>query len=204
MFWICPLFPLPNVLTWTDAVTFPAHDPLLDIFWSAWFPPERGGVKGAAASQEGSSQSPPLTHLLSGPPSRPRPIHLCLCSPRALENGTQSTQNQSRTLQLVWMNMSSGAGQASAKTPASRWSENNRRRWSSLIFDMKTVIYSSDCQNMLVTVQLLVHIIFKCEKQKTAISTTPFWVLFLCRLVPWLWEGHAAACVPAPASAAVD
>lgn len=64
------------------------------------------------------------------------------------------------------MNMNSGAGQASAKTPASRWSENNRRRWSSLIFDMKTVLYSSDCQKMLITVQLLVHIIFKCKKKK--------------------------------------
>lgn len=51
--------------------------------------------------------------------------------------------------------MNSGA---SAKTPASRWSANNRRRWSTVIFD----IYSSNCQKMLVIVHLLVHFSLKC------------------------------------------
>lgn len=66
--------------------------------------PWKGRSKGSSSITGGVFPVTPLTHLLSGPPSCPKPLHLCLCSSRALKNGTQSTQNQSRSLQLnLWI-----------------------------------------------------------------------------------------------------
>lgn len=58
--------------------------------------------------------------------------------------------------------MNSRPSEASGKVSASRWPENNRQGWSIVIFDMKTVVYSSNWQKMLVIVQLLVHFRIEC------------------------------------------
>lgn len=88
-----------DVLRWTDPMTSAAQETLDSMYFDL----RSFSLKGAAASRGGGVfPLTPLPHLLSGPPSRPKPIHLCLCSPTALQNGTQSTQNQSRSLQLTW------------------------------------------------------------------------------------------------------
>ena len=109
----------------------------------------RGGEVGRWEVGEGGFNH----HLLSSPPPCPKPIHLCPCSPRPLENGTQSiTLNQSSS---SWWGkiMNSHPRQASCGLETSHshvWPDGQRTigtgmkmSWSSIIFEMDAAFYST-------------------------------------------------------------